>query len=160
MTQAEGALAAGASRRAGLRAAAAVALPLLVGLWALWRDVWMLEAEGLRYLGGSPAISQWAALTALTLGLGWLCRAGARPLRLLALTAYALMLSVGFGAAAVLGVMHAFGGPQGNLTAPTWALVALGALCLILVLALLATAGLIVDEVRQADAEQVGTSGP
>ena len=50
--------------------------------------------------------------------------------------------------AGVLGVMHAFGGPQGNLAAPGWGLALLGAAAAACVGALLATAALLVEDVR------------
>ena len=48
--------------------------------------------------------------------------------------------------------MHAFGGPEGNLAAPGWALALLGVLARVCVAALLATAALIVEDVREGDA--------
>jgi hypothetical protein len=75
-------------------------------------------------------------------------------LRVLAYTLYALVASVGFGAAGVLGVMHGLGGPEGNLAAPSWAIVLLVLVALVCVGSLLATAALIVEDVRQGDAEE------
>jgi hypothetical protein len=73
-----------------------------------------------------------------------------RPLRVLGYTLHALALSFAFGVAGVFGVVHAFGGPSGDLAAPTWALVALGASAALCVFALLATAALLVEDVRAA----------
>ncbi len=50
--------------------------------------------------------------------------------------------------------MHAFGGPAGNLAAPAWALVALSLVAAVCVAGLLATAALIVEDVRAG--EEVG----
>jgi hypothetical protein len=126
----------------------------MIALWALWRDVYVLEAAGLRRLGGASATTEWALLSGATLALVALLWAGSRPLRVLACTFYALLLSIAFGVAGVLGVMHGFGGPDGNLAAPTWALVALGLVAAASVLSLLATGALIVEEVRAGDAEE------
>jgi hypothetical protein len=126
----------------------------MIALWALTSDVCMLEAPGLTWLGGARALLEWAAVSVATGVLGALLFAGSRSLRLLAATFYALVLSIGFGAAGVLGVMHAFGGPDGNLGAPAWALAALGLIAALCVLSLLATAALIVAEVRAGDAEE------
>jgi hypothetical protein len=79
-----------------------------------------------------------------------------RSVRVLGYTAHALLLSVAFGAAGVLGVMHAFGGPSGNLAAPVWALVALSLVAALCVAALLATAALLVTDVREAGREEEG----
>jgi hypothetical protein len=141
------------SKRWLLRRAAVAAVPPMIALWAVWRDVLILEADGLHHLGGPRANAEWLLLSLPTLGLAALFWAGARPLRVLAYTFYALEVSVAFGAASVLGVMHGLGGPEGNLAAPAWALVALGAIALVCVASLLATAALIVDDVRQGDAE-------
>ena len=142
------------SRRRLWRAIAVAAVLPLIALWAVWRDVYMLEAAGLRHLGGPRANVEWVALSLPTLGLAALFWAGARSLRVLAYTFYALVLAVGFGAAGVLGVMHGLGGPEGNLSAPAWALVGLTAIALACVGSLLATAALIVEDVRQGDAEE------
>jgi len=127
-------------------AAAAVAPLLLV--WALWRDVYMLDASGVVRVGGALRVAEWAVLSAATVGLAALFWSRSRSLRVLGYTLYALVISVGFGAAGVLGVMHAFGGPQGNLAAPAWALALLVLAAGVCVGSLLATAGLIVEDVR------------
>jgi hypothetical protein len=126
----------------------------MIALWAVWRDVYVLEAAGLRRLGGARATIEWALLSGATVALVALLWAGSRPLRVLACTFHALLVSIAFGVAGVLGVMHAFGGPDGNLAAPTWALVALGLVAAASVLSLLATGALIVEEVRAGDAEE------
>jgi hypothetical protein len=123
--------------------------PLLL-VWALWRDVYMLDAVGVVRVGGAAQVAEWAVLSAATLALAALFWSRSRPLRVLGYTLYALVISVGFGAAGVLGVMHAFGGLQGNLSAPGWALVLLGAAAAVCVASLLATAALIVEDVRAA----------
>jgi hypothetical protein len=134
------------------RALAVSALPVLVVLWALWRDVWMLEGRGVVHLGGAKANVEWLALSLASAGLVALFWSRERALRVLGYTLYALVLSVAFGVAGVLGVMHAFGGPEGNLDAPAWALAVLGLLAAACVAALLATAALIVADVREGDA--------
>jgi hypothetical protein len=136
------------------RALAVSALPAMVVLWALWRDVYMLDAGGLTHLGGTKANVEWAALSLATAGLVALFWSRERALRVLGYTFYSLVLSVAFGVAGVLGVMHAFGGPEGNLDAPGWALALLGVLAAVCVGSLLATAALIVADVRAGDAEQ------
>ena len=77
-----------------------------------------------------------------------------RSIRVLGYTLHALALSFAFGVAGVLGVVHAFGGPSGNLAAPTWALVALSVVAALCVVALLATGALIVEDVRAAGEEE------
>jgi hypothetical protein len=140
------------------RLLAASPLPLLVPLWALWRDVYMLEADGLVLLGGPRAYSEWGLLCLVSAGLVALFWVGSRPLRVLGYTFHALLVSIAFGVAGVLGVMHAFGGPQGNLAAPGWALGALGFVAAVCVVALLATAALIVEDVKAGD-EASGSFG-
>ena len=51
------------SRRGLWRLLAASPLPLLVPLWALWRDVYMLDAGGLQRVGGAQAIAEWVLLS-------------------------------------------------------------------------------------------------
>ena len=57
------------SRRGLWRLLAAAPLPLLVFLWALWRDVYMLDADGLVRVGGGRAISEWALLSVASAAL-------------------------------------------------------------------------------------------
>ena len=141
------------SQRRLWRALAVSAVPPQFALWALWRDVYMLDAGGLTHLGGPKANVEWAALSLASLGLAAAFWSRERALRVLAYALYSLVLSVAFGIAGVLGVMHGFGGPEGNLDAPTWALVLLGVLAAVCVASLLATAALLVADVREADAE-------
>jgi hypothetical protein len=138
-------------RRRLWRALAAAGLPPLLFVWALWRDVYMFDAAGIVRVGGGPQIAEWTVLSAATLALAGLFWSASRSLRVLGYTFYALVTSVGFGAAGVLGVMHAFGGPQGNLAAPGWGLVLLAASAAACVGALLATAALLVEDVRAED---------
>lgn len=126
----------------------------MVGLWALWRDVLLLEAAGLTRVGGPRQLAEWATLSVATVALAGLFWSGNRSLRVLGYTFYALVLSVAFGVAGVLGVMHAFGGPQGNLSAPAWGLLALSLAAAACVGSLLATAALLVADVRTADEEE------
>lgn len=139
------------SRRGLWRLLAASPLPLLVPLWALWRDVYMLDAGGLQRVGGSQAIAEWAILSLASAALVASFWFAERSIRVLGYTLHALLLSVAFGVAGVLGVMHAFGGPAGNLSAPTWALVALSFVAAACVTGLLATAALIVEDVRAGE---------
>jgi len=122
-----------------------------VPLWALWRDVYMLDAAGLQRVGGARAIAEWALLTRASAALVASFWSANRSLRLLGYTFHALLVSVAFGVAGVLGVMHAFGGPAGNLDAPPWALVALSLVAAVCVASLLATAALIVEDVRAGE---------
>ena len=128
-------------------------LPVLVPLWALWRDVYMLDASGVARVGGAKAVAEWALLSLASAALVASFWAGDRSVRVLGYTFHALLLSVACGVAGVLGVMHAFGGPGGNLEAPTWALVALGLVAALCVAALLATAALLVTDVKEGGEE-------
>ncbi|HUL76398.1 MAG TPA: hypothetical protein VL691_03965 [Vicinamibacteria bacterium] len=140
------------SRRETWRRLAASPLPFLVPLWALWREVYVLDADGIERLGGGKALAEWALLSLATAGLVASFWAGDRSLRVLGYTLYALLLSVAFGVAAVLGVMHGLGGPDGRLAAPAWALVALGGVAALCVAALLAAAALLVTDVKEGGA--------
>jgi len=142
------------SRSPSWRLLAASPLPLLVPLWALWRDVYMLDAEGLQRVGGAKAIAEWVLLSLASAGLVASFWSANRSVRVLGYTFHALLLSVAFGVAGVLGVMHAFGGPSGNLTAPPWALVALSLVAAVCVAGLLATAALIVEDVRAGEEDE------
>ena len=136
------------------RLLAASPLPLLVPLWALWRDVYVLDAAGLQRVGGPRAVAEWALLTLASVALVASFWAPHRSIRVLGYTLHALALSFAFGVAGVLGVVHAFGGPSGNLAAPTWALVALSAVAALCVVALLATGALLVEDIRAAGEEE------
>jgi hypothetical protein len=125
-----------------------------VPLWALWRDVYVLDAAGLQRVGGPRAVAEWALLSLASIGIVVCFFASSRPTRVLGYTLHALALSFAFGVAGVLGVFHAFGGPSGTLSAPTWALVALSLVAALCVGALLATAALIVEDVRAAEKEE------
>ena len=138
------------------RLLAASPLPFLVPLWALWRDVYMLDAAGLQRVGGPKAVAEWGLLTLASVALVASFWATNRSIRVLGYTFHALALAFAFGVAGVLGVVHAFGGPSGNLAAPTWALVALSAVAALCVAALLGTAALIVEDVRAAGEEEAG----
>ena len=142
------------SRSPSWRLLAASPLPLLVPLWALWRDVYMLDAAGIERVGGAKAIAEWVLLSLASAGLVASFWSANRSVRVLGYTFHALLLSVAFGVAGVLGVMHAFGGPSGNLAAPPWALVALSLVAAVCVAGLLATAALIVEDVRAGEEEE------
>ncbi|MCG6919589.1 MAG: hypothetical protein LJF15_00700 [Acidobacteria bacterium] len=142
----------GASRRGVWRLASAVPLPLLILLYAVWTDLVTLDGTGFHVTGTPGDAIEWGTMslgTALLVAAFW---AAFRPLRILAAALYSLMLAFGFGAAGVVAIVHAFGGPRGDLVAPTWALVALGVTSALCALALLALAALLVDDVRAADA--------
>jgi hypothetical protein len=142
------------SRRRLWRMLAASALPVQVALWALWSHLYELEAEGLRHVGGGTELRQWELLSGATVLVVLLLWAPLRSLRVVASTFHALLVSIACGVAAVLGVMHAFGGPGGDLSAPTWGLAALGVAEAWGVASLLATGALVVEEVRRGDAEE------
>jgi hypothetical protein len=141
------------SRRRLWRALSAAPLPLLVGLWSLWWDLYTLDATGPQRTGGAVAIAEWALLSLLTVALVVSFWAPQRPIRVLGYTLYALLLSFAFGVAGVIAVVHAFGGPRGELAAPGWAIAALGLTSALCALALLAVAALIVDDVRATGEE-------
>jgi hypothetical protein len=113
----------------------------------------MLDAAGLERVGGSRAVAEWALLSIASAGLVACFWSGERTVRVLGYTLHALVLSVAFGVAGVLGVMHGFGGPSGNLDAPAWALVALSLVAALCVAALLATAALLVVDVKEGGEE-------
>jgi hypothetical protein len=142
------------SRRGPWRLLAASPLPLLVPLWALWRDVYVLDAAGVECVGGPQAVAEWALLSLASAALVASFWASSRSVRVLGYTLHALALSFAIGVAGVLGVVHAFGGPSGNLAAPPWALAALVVVAGLSVAALLATAALVVEDVRAAGEEE------
>jgi len=135
------------------RLLAASPLPFLVLLWALWRDVYMLDATGVERVGGSRAVAEWALFSLASVALVASLWAPSRPIRILGYTLHALALSFAFGVAGVLAVMHGLGGPEGDLAAPTWALLALALVAALCVAALLATAALIVEDIRAGEGE-------
>ena len=114
----------------------------------------MLDGVGLRRVGGGKAIAEWAVLSLASAALVACFWSANRSIRVLGYTFHALILSVAFGVAGVLGVMHAFGGPAGNLAAPAWALVALSLVAAVCTAGLLATAALIVEDVRAGEEEE------
>jgi len=128
-------------------------LPPLLVLYALWRDLLRLEATGVRLQWGRSAFLEWLAMAMGTLAVVGLFWSPLRPLRVLGYTFYSLVLAFGFGAAFVIAVVHAFGGPQGDMHAPAWALVVLGLTSGLCAVSLLAHAALLVDDVRAGDAE-------
>jgi hypothetical protein len=142
----------GRNRRV-LQLLAALPLPPLVGLWALWRDVFVLDASGLERVGDGRAVAAWALLSLASAALVGCLFAPIRGLRVTGYTFHALLLSIAFGAAAVLAVAHGFGGPSGDLAAPAWAIVGLTATALACAVAIVATAGLFVIDVREAGEE-------
>lgn len=139
--------------RSTLRLVAALPLPLLVALWALWRDVFVLDASGLERVGDGRAVAAWALLSLASAALVGCLFAPIRPLRVTGYTFHALLLSLAFAAAAVLGVVHGFGGPSGDLAAPAWALAGLATTALACAAAIVATAALFVIDIREAGEE-------
>jgi hypothetical protein len=125
-----------------------------VPLWALWRDVYVLDAAGLERVGGPRAVAEWTLLSLASVGIAACLWAASRSIRVLGYTLHALALSFAVGVAGVLGVVHAFGSPSGELDAPPWVLVALSLVAVLCVVALLATAALIVEDVRAAGEEE------
>jgi hypothetical protein len=121
-----------------------------VALWALWRDVLVLDASGVERAGDARAVAGWALLSLVSIALVAALFAPARTLRIAGYTFHSLLLAVAFGVAAVLGVAYAFGGPTGSLAAPAWALAVLTLTALACAAALLATAALFVLDVREA----------
>src|SRR5574341_450427 len=119
-----------AGKRRLLQLVAALPLPLLVALWALWRDVVVLDAAGLERVGDGRAVAAWALLSLASAALVGCLFAPVRPLRVTGYTFHTLLLALAFGAAAVLAVAHGFGGPSGDLAAPGWALAGLTATAL------------------------------
>jgi hypothetical protein len=105
-------------KRRLLQLLAALPLPLLVALWALWRDVFVLDASGLERVGDGRAVLAWALLSLASAALVGCLFAPIRPLRVTGYTFHALLLSLAFGDAAVLAVAHGFDGPSGDLAAP------------------------------------------
>ena len=143
-----------AQSRRRLQLLAALPLPLMVALWALWRDVFVLDASGLARVGDGRAVAAWALLSLASAALVGCLFAPIRPLRVTGYTFHALLLSLAFGAAAVLAVVHGFGGPSGDLAAPGWALAGLTATALACAVAIVATAALFVIDIREADQEE------
>jgi hypothetical protein len=113
--------------------------------------VYLLDAFGLQRVGGGQAIAEWVLLSLASAALVASFWSADRSIRVLGYALHALLVSVAFGVAGVLGVMHAFGGPAGNLAAPAWALVALSFVAAVCVAGLLATAALIVEDVRAGE---------
>ncbi len=141
------------ARRLWLQLLAALPLPLLVALWALWRDVFVLDASGVERVGDGRAVAAWSLLSLASAALVACLFAPVRPLRVTGYTFHALLLSIAFGVAAVLGVAHAFGGPSGDLAAPAWALAGLAVTAVLCAAAIVATAALFVLDVRESGEE-------
>lgn len=141
-------------RRGLWRLGSAAPLPSLLLLYAIWTDLVTLDGTGFHLVGTLVDLGEWLAMA---LGTGLLVTAlwaGQRPLRILAYAFYSLALAFGFGAAGVVAIVHAFGGPSGDLVAPTWVIVVLCATSALCAVALLALAALLVDDIRAADAEE------
>jgi hypothetical protein len=99
-------------------------------------------------------VAAWALLSLASAALVGCLFAPIRPLRVTGYTFHALLLSLAFGAAAVLAVAHGFGGPSGDLAAPGWALAGLTATALACAGAIVATAALFVIDIRDAGEEE------
>ena len=137
------------------RRASAAPLPLLLLVLAIWTDVVTLDGTGFHLAARPGDVVGWVLLalgTVLFVAALW---AEQRPLRILGYAFYSLALAFGVGAAGVIAIVHAFGGPSGTLVAPTWAIVALGITSALCAVALLALAALLVDDIRAADAESI-----
>jgi hypothetical protein len=142
------------SRRGRWRLAAAVPLPLLLGLYALWTELVTLDGAGLHLAWDPGDLAEWGVMalgTVLLVAGFW---SASRSVRVLACAVYSLVLAFGFGAAGVIAIVHAFGGPRGDLEAPGWALGALTLTSALCALALLALGALLVDDIRAADAAE------
>jgi hypothetical protein len=136
------------------RLLAASPLPLLALLWALWpASVYMFDATGLQRVGGRQEVTEWAFLTLASVALVVSFWLPSRSIRVLGYTFHSLVLALAFGVAGVEAVTDAFGGPDGNAAAPAWALAALSFVAALCVAALLATAALIVEDVRAGEEE-------
>ena len=142
------------ARRGLWRVASSAPLPFLVLLYAVWTDLVTLDGDGFHLEWRLRDFLEWVVMSAGTVLLVVAFWARARPVRMLSMAVYSLALAFGFGAAGVIAIVHAFGGPQGDLVAPAWALVALGLTSTRCALALLALGALLVDDIRAADAEQ------
>ena len=136
------------------RLVAAVPLPFLLLLYGIWTDLLVLEPGGFRLAGGGVDLAEWLVMSAGTTLLVAALWSGRRPLRITACAFYSLALAFGFGGAGVVAIVHALGGPTGEMQAPAWALVLLIATAVLSVLALLALGALLVSDIRAADAEE------
>jgi hypothetical protein len=141
-------------RRGLWRLASAAPLPLLLVLYGIWTDLVTLDGAGFHVAWSPGDFAEWLAMAVGTVLLVAALWARARPVRVLASAVYSLALAFGFGAAGVVAIVHAFGGPGGDLEAPDWALAALGLTAALCSLSLLALAALLVDDIRASDAEQ------
>lgn len=142
-------------RRGLWRIGSAAPLPLLLLVLAIWTDVVTLDGTGFHLAARPGDLVGWVLLalgTELLVAALW---ARQRPVRVLGYAFYSLALAFGFGAAGVIAIVHAFGGPSGTLVAPTWAVVVLGTTSVLCAVALLALAALLVDDIRTADAESI-----
>jgi hypothetical protein len=140
-------------RRGPWRLASAAPLPLLLPLYGIWTDLVTLDGTGFHLAGSAGDFVEWLAMavgTALLVAALW---ARSRPARVLAIALYSLALAFGFGAAGVVTIVHALGGPAGDLVAPGWALALMGLTSALCALALLTLAALLVEDIRAADAE-------
>jgi hypothetical protein len=146
----------GPSRHRLWRLATAAPLPLLLLLYALWTDLVTLDGTGFHLAWSPTDFMEWLALSLGTLCLVVAFWVPVRAVRILAGALHSFALSFGFGAAGVIAIVHAFGGPSGNMVAPGWALAALTLTSVLCALALLALAALLVEDIRAADAEEQG----
>ena len=133
----------------------AAPLPLLLLVYAIWTDLATLDGTGFHLAGKVGDLVEWLAMALGTVLLVAALWARQRPVRVLGYAFYSLALAFGFGAAGVVAIVHAFGGPSGDLVAPTWAIVVLCATSALCAVALLALAALLVDDIRAADAESI-----
>src|SRR5574341_929440 len=83
-----------AGKRRLLQLVAALPLPLLVALWALWRDVVVLDATGLERVGDGRAVAAWALLSLASAALVGCLFAPVRPLRVTGYTFHTMLLAL------------------------------------------------------------------
>lgn len=146
------------ARRRLWRAVSAAPLLLLVVIYGLWTDLVVLDASGFHIVWSPGDFLEWLTMstgTALLVAALWM---PLRAVRMLAMAVYSLALAFGCGAAGVVAIVHTFGGPGGDLTAPVWALVALGLTSTLCAVAVLALGALLVDDIRAADSAEVAAA--
>jgi hypothetical protein len=144
------------SRHRLWRLATSAPLPLLVVLYALWTDLVALDGTGFHLAWSPTDFTEWLAMSLGSVFLVVAFWVPIRAVRIFAGALHSFALAFGFGAAGVIAIVHAFGGPSGDMVAPGWALVALGVTSVLCAFALLALAALLVEDIRAADAEQEG----
>jgi len=146
------------ARRRLWRATSAAPLLLLLVIYGLWTDLVVLEASGFHVVWSPGDFLEWLTLSAGTALLVAALWTPWRPVRMVAMAVYSLALAFGCGAAGVVAIVHTFGGPGGDPTAPVWALVALGSTSTLCALAVLTLGALLVDDIRAADSAEAAAA--